>query len=176
MMIRRTSLLSRLRRQGKRLGRFVLAIFALASFTSAGAHCFAMVPTASLAQADENPHAEIHADTHAHEYAMSHGDRGADADEQTKHDYPDHCPHCPLAGAMADHVPSNAHAFCSAFDDASDHSSSSLPALAKHVVPVAAFELIAPLAFHPPPRPRAREVASTRRTVALNVRHCVFLI
>jgi hypothetical protein len=87
-----------------------------------------------------------------------------------------HCPHCPVSAPGPAHAPAGAHAFCSPLDDGSGPSSTQHPTLAKHVV-ASAHQAIAP-----PPLSRSRVTrlaqadASTRCTVALNLRHCVFLI
>jgi hypothetical protein len=171
-----TNILVRLRRQRGRLGRFVLATLALASFTIAGAPCFAMAAPAPVAHVDPSAHAEAHGDRQGHEHAVGHGNGALGAHEQSEHPFPKHCPHCPPTAAMSQHAPASEHAFCAAVDDVSDQSSTSPSKFAKSVVLVAAFGTLAPLAFHPPPRPRLREGARARTRVALNLRHCVFLI
>jgi hypothetical protein len=87
-----------------------------------------------------------------------------------------HCPHCPVSAPGPAYAGGGAHAFCSPLDDGSGPTSVQHPTLAKHVV-VSAHQAIAP-----PPISRSRVTrlatadASTRCTVALNLRHCVFLI
>jgi hypothetical protein len=173
----RTNILAKLRRQRGRFGRFVLAVFAMGSFTLAGAPCFAMAAPPPTARVDQSAHA-AHGDSgmHAHGHARAHADGISGTHEQSEHQFPKHCPHCPVTAAMSHHGPSSAHAFCSALDDVSDQSLSSLPTFAKHVVLVAAFETLPPLVFHPPPRQLTRELARARSPVPLNLRHCVFLI
>jgi hypothetical protein len=133
-----------------------------------------MAAVPSDAQLHHRAHAEVETRGHGHE--TSHGDDSPGSHEQSPQPFPEYCPHCHTAQAMPNHASSSAHAFCSAFNDVSDQSSSSVPTFAKHIFLVAAFETLPPLAFHPPPRHITRKIDPTRGAVALNLRHCVFLI
>ena len=176
-MNRRKSILAVLRRQRDRLGRFVVAAFAVASFTVSGAPCFAM--------ASVETHAGDRAtSTHAHGYehhgsSMDHGHAGhaVGHDDGSQPQGSPYCPHCLSAAAMPGHEPSSAHSFCSAFDEAVDQAScTASPSFAKHVMMAATFAMPPPLVFHSPPRPSPRAIASHRSAIALNLRNCVFLI
>jgi hypothetical protein len=157
----RTSILGILRRRRAGLGRFVLAWFALAAASAGAAPCFAM--TASSAPAAQHDH-------HAHDHSAPQAQPESPAQ-------PSPCTHCPLAATMAGHTSTASHAFCSAADDASDGGKPSVPTTAlKLVLSVPIVEL---LPFDPGPslardrqRPRDADVTS----IALNLRHCVFLI
>lgn len=173
MMNRHTNLLAVLRRQRDRLGRFVLAWFAVASFTITGAPCFAMAST-RIDTGDHAASAGLQAHEH-HGHAMGHGDGGPAAghDHGSAQKEPPHCPHCPLAAAMPNHAPSNDHSFCSAYDELADQTSFSPPSF---VLWVPTFEAPPPLVAHPPPRLSPRATGLQRSAIALNLRNCVLLI
>jgi hypothetical protein len=78
---------------------------------------------------------------------------------------------------MPGHSVSGAHAFCAAWDDVSDHSqpSVSLPLL-KHLALPVAFEPPPSIALRSPTIRPSPPPALARASVALNLRHCVFLI
>jgi hypothetical protein len=165
-----TELLGKLRRRRATLGRSVLVLFALASFSAGAAPCFAM---AASTAPDVQHHAahQAGAPSHAHPPAASH-EHGAPA-HRGEHAP---CPHCPLTTAPASSAAS-AHSFCSAGDDAADSAKSvtTLPSF-KHASLAAVVELL-PVDREPrspPPRQPPTEVAAP--SVALNLRHCVFLI
>jgi hypothetical protein len=77
---------------------------------------------------------------------------------------------------MPGHTPSSAHSSCQAALDVADQTSSSPPVFAKHVPLVATFETPLPLALRPPPVQLTKTPAPHRSAIALNVRHCVYLI
>jgi len=172
-MSRSTDILGRLRRRRATWGRSLLALFAFASFSAGAAPCFAMA--ASTAPLVQQHHAArpAGAPSHTHSHAAAH-DHGAPLAEAAH--APSPCPHCPLTVALAGSTPS-AHSFCSAADEVADggNSVTTLPAF-KHV-PLAAVVEILPAAQNlspSSPRQPPREVAAP--SVALNLRHCVFLI
>src|SRR5262245_9429740 len=171
-MNRRNSILAVLRRQRDRLGRFVVAAFAVASFTVGGAPCFAM---ASAETHGGNPAMSTHAHGHEHHGSSMGHERAGQApghDHESGQPAPLPCPHCLSAAAMPGHEPSSAHSFCSAFDEAVDQAScSASPSFAKHVLLAATFEMPPPLVFHPPPRPSPRIAASRASPIALNLRN-----
>lgn len=169
-MNRRASVLAVLRRQRRRLGRFVVACFALASFTVSAAPCFAMT-TAKVDAGEHAAHTHGHGD---HGHAMDHADSGS----ALQHDGSGvpHCPHCPLSAAVPNHASSSDHSFCSAYDEPADQTFFTPPSLAKHVMLAPAFEIPPPLVFHPPPRSSSRATGIQRSTIALNLRNCVLLI
>ena len=170
-MNRRTSVLAVLRRQRARLGRFVVACFALASFTITGAPCFAMA-TAKADAGEHVAHSHGHGD---HGHAMHQGDNGPAMQHDHRSGAP-HCPHCPLSAAMPNHSPSSDHSFCSAYDERADQTCFSPPSLAKHVLLAPTLETPLPLIFHPPPRSSAHTTGIQHSAVALNLRNCVLLI
>jgi len=176
-MNRRKSILAVLRRQRDRLGRFVVAAFAVASFTVSGAPCFAMASVETHA-GDRATSTHAHGHEH-HGSSMDHGHAGhaVGHDDGSQPQGSPYCPHCLSAAAMPGHEPSSAHSFCSAFDEAVDQAScTASPSFAKHVLMVATFAMPPPLVFHPPPKPSPRAIASHRSAIALNLRNCVFLI
>jgi len=170
-MNRRTSVLAVLRRQRGRLGRLVVACFALASFTITAAPCFAM----AAAKVDAGEHAaHSHGQAH-HGHAMDHGGTAP----AMQHDHGSgapHCPHCPLGAAMPNHAPSSSHSFCSAYDEPADQTCFTAPMLTKHALLAPAFETPPPLVFHPPLRSSPHTSAFKHSAVALNLRNCVLLI
>ena len=171
-MNRRTSVLAVLRRQRRRLGRFVVACFALASLTITAAPCFAM----ATARADAGEHA-AHAHGHGdHGHAMDHGSSAGATGHDDHGSGAPHCPHCPLGAAMPSHASSSDHSFCSAYDEPADQTLVTPPSLAKHVVLAPAFEAPPPLTFHPPPRASAHTTDIQASAIALNLRNCVLLI
>jgi hypothetical protein len=176
MKSRRTTVLAALRRQADRLGRVVVALFAVASLTIAGAPCLAMVSAGvapeqrAAAPTHEHGHHGGHAGDHSSTHPAAHDDGSAQKPAP-------HCPHCPLAGAMPGHVPSSAHSFCSAADDLADQTSFvASPFLAKHILLVATFETPPPLIYRPPPTGWHRPLDFRGSAIALNLRNCVFLI
>lgn len=171
-MNRRTNILAVLRRQRNRLGRFVIACFALASFTITAAPCFAM----AAAKVDAGEHA-VHTHGHAdHGHAMDHGGNAPGMGHDDGSGAPP-CPHCPLNAGMPNHAPSSDHSFCSAYDEPVDQTCFSPPSsLAKHVLLAPTFETPPPLLFHAPPRPSPIAVGIQRSTIALHLRNCVLLI
>lgn len=176
-MNRRQSILAVLRRQRDRLGRFVVAAFAVASFTASGAPCFAMTSVQTHAD-DQAVTTHAHGSDH-HGSSMDHGHAGHPAghDDGSQPPGSPYCPHCLSAAAMPGHELSSAHSFCSAFDETVDQAScSASPSFAKHVLLAATFALPPPLVFHPPPRPSPRVAASRASPIPLNLRNCVFLI
>ena len=204
-MIGRTNILASLRRRRAGLGRLVLAWFAAGSFTASASPCLAMAVSAvqarpaPVAEQDAAPrHAHAHGG-HAtvapagatfvsqhHSHSGSHADaqhQAADAASQNSTTDPSrhasgHCPHCPVPASGSAHPAKGAHAFCSTLDDGSGNgpSSAQQPSSLKYVSIQAPYELA------PPPLLRAHESRPVRtdrrvhRTVALNVRNCVFLI
>jgi hypothetical protein len=178
-MHRPKNLLAWLRRQREGLGRVVVVSFAAASFALTSAPCFAMAAAstdaavAAPATVSHHPAGHESSGHHAHDAAApaapaAHG--GTDAPGSV------HCPHCPAAGVMPGHTSSSAHSACSAAVDVADQTSSSPPAFAKHVPLVATFETPLPLALRPPAAQLTKTPAPHRSAVALNVRHCVYLI
>jgi len=175
-MNRRKSILAVLRRQRDRLGRVVVAAFAVASFTLGGAPCFAMASPQTHA-GEQAMSAHMHGHEH-HGSSMAHGHAGhAVGHDGSQPQGSPYCPHCLSAAAMPGHESSSAHSFCSAFDETVDQAScSASPSFAKHVPLAATFEIPPPLIFHPPPRPSPRAAAARASPIALNLRNCVFLI
>jgi hypothetical protein len=177
MSKRRNNILAALRRRRKSLGRFVASLFALASLTIASAPCFAMTAQAADAQVDVAEHSshESH-EMHSHQQG-DHGNASHSIEHQAASErVPKPCPHCPLGTAQS-HSGSGDHSFCSAFDEPSDQTSVTWqPPAAKYVLLVATFESPPPLTIQrrstrPPPG-----LAHWQSPIALNLRHCVFLI
>src|SRR5690348_15902688 len=106
----RKTLLGVLRRHRDRLGRIVLAGFALASFTISGAPCYAMASGNGDVAAIAGHHAYAHS---GHE--IGHADGAVTHHESLAQNGLPHCPHCPPA--MPNHAPSSAHSYCSAGDE-----------------------------------------------------------
>ena len=167
-----------LRRHRAGLGRLVLALFALASASAGAAPCLTMAaPDATAAH-----HSDAHvaptgtsAAAHDHSHAVEHDHSTPAADQDAGSHGP--CTHCPLSVGMTANASSGSHALCSATDHASDGAKLGWsPPVFKHVLATAVIELppIEPrpsLALAQQPRP---EVPCP--SVALNLRHCVFLI
>ena len=172
-MIGRTNILRSLRRRTATLGRFVCLLFAFATVSAAGAPCFAMgVSSNAVAQHDEHAHhvsaSQDRTQASLHDHATSMGD--ADL-------APSPCPHCPLSTTMAADTSTGSHAYCSAADEAADSGKSgvSLP-LFKYILSVAVSQS-APVHSRPSSAwSKQLPVDATYASVALNLRHCVFLI
>jgi hypothetical protein len=176
---RRTNILAVLRRQRDRLGRLLAVGFAVASFASAGAPCLAMASSSHGSSNHAAAQPIAHHEHGAQAHSADHGHGGIIV--QTAAPEPQravHCPHCPLPDAIPGHVsPADGHSFCSAYDDVADQTSGgSPPSFVKHVLLIAAFEIPPPLGLHPPRSRTTRELARARTSIALNLRHCVFLI
>ncbi len=171
----RTSILGILRRRRASVGRFVLVWFALAAASVGAAPCFAMMVSAGpAAHHDAAMHHASQPASAAHHHGDDHSAPTAQLESPAQ---PSSCAHCPLAMAMAGHDSTASHSFCSAADDVSDAGKPSVPTTAfKLVLSVPIVEL---LPFDPGPslardrqRPRDADVTS----IAINLRHCVFLI
>ena len=176
-MSRRTSILGILRRRRAGVGRFVLAWFALAAGSAGAAPCLAMtVSSASVEHHDTGMH---HGDAGAgqHEHAAVHDHSASTAQPKSPLEPASPCVHGPLAATMAGHGSSESHSFCSATDDVSDGGKPSAPTTAfKLVLSVPIVEL---LPFDPGPslaREQQRPCDADVTSIALNLRHCVFLI
>jgi hypothetical protein len=149
----------------------VLAWFVLASASVGAAPCFAMTLSATPA---EHHGGTVRATVaHDHSHAAAHDDSAPS--EQP--DRPTPCKHCPLSVAMAGSGSTSSHAFCSAADDVSDGGKPSVPPIAfKTILSVPIVEL---LPFDQGPsltREKQRQPDAATTSIALNLRHCVFLI
>jgi hypothetical protein len=174
-MHRRKNILAAIRQRRGSLGRSVVVLFASASFALGGAPCAAMAMSASGA-ADEPAGLRTSKQADAHEHSVHQDHAGSPARGEPENPAPARCPHCPPMGAMHGHASSSAHSFCSADDGSDQNLPGASPASAKHAPLVATFETPRSLSFHPPPLRFTRSSVPLRSTVALNVRHCVFLI
>jgi hypothetical protein len=181
-MRRRNNFLADLRRRADGLGRFVVALFALASLTISGAPCFAMasagggaIGSAAVAEAPADDHG---GHGHGYGYAGGHGgsSHAAGHPDDDPAQKPPPCPHCPLFGAMPGHAPSSTHSFCVALDEAPDQASPGpSSSLAKHVLSMPTYAP-PPLIYHPPPTRWQRPIDARGAAIALNLEHCVLLI
>jgi hypothetical protein len=172
-MTERSNILRHLRRRRASLGRLVWGLFAFASVSAGAAPCFAMSVAAAPV---EHHHAPRTSAPPGHDHAHSAAHDHAVAEPPGEHSPSSPCPHCPLSVAMAD-ASSSSHSLCSAADDASDGGkpSVSLP-LFKHVAWVTRVELSPPALEPSTAWIRHLAVDETAHSVALNLRHCVFLI
>jgi hypothetical protein len=119
---------------------------------------------------------------HSHAVAQTDAaadvDRGSPAPGAPEHPSSRHCPHCPVSAPLA-HSLDGAHAFCTALDDGSadGQSGAKLPAVQKHLVWLAHYEIALPPSLRPSERRFVRaDKPPVPSPVALNLRHCVFLI
>ena len=166
-----------LRRRRADLGRFVLVLFALASASVGAAPCLAMASGAPSAHHSDAHTASVATEAvHDHSQAVHHENHSTPPANQTDGSHGP-CSHCPPSVAMNGAASSASHAFCSATDDGSDAAKPSWsPPAFKHVLSTALIQLLpahsrpslASAQQHPP------EAAPP--SVALNLRHCVFLI
>lgn len=177
-MTRPTNTFRILRRHRAGLGRVVLVLFALVSASAGAAPCLAMAaPDATAAHHSDAHVAPIgtSAAAHDHSHAVEPDHSTPAADQDGGSHGP--CSHCPPSVEMTATASSGSHALCSATDHASDGAKPGWSLLVfKHVLATALIELlpIEPrprLAFAQQPPPEA-----TSPSVALNLRHCVFLI
>jgi hypothetical protein len=173
-----TNTLRILRRHRAGLGRFVLVLFALASAGAGAAPCLAMAAPAATAAHHSDAHSApmgTSAAAHDHSHAVEHDQSTPAADQDGGSHGP--CTHCPLSVGMTANASSGSHALCSATDHASDGAKPGWsPPVLKHVLATALIELL-PIE----PRPRLAfaqqpRLEATSPSVALNLRHCVFLI
>jgi hypothetical protein len=78
---------------------------------------------------------------------------------------------------MSGHDSAGSHSFCGAADDVSDGGKLSVPLPALKYVPTAVIINLPPLGAPPSTRWRAQHLGDVRpSSVALNIRHCIFLI
>jgi hypothetical protein len=183
-VIERIDILETIRKRRARLGGFVLAFFALASVATSAAPCFAMAVAHAdspaehaVAHSGSLPaagHDSLHAAGHDQSHLAAHdGFTPPDGSSDPRN----HCPHCPLAPSMPGHGPDATHSFCSVVDDASDVAQPSGSYLVPKYVPLTPiFELPPPSLLRPPGIRASRVLAPTISSIALNLRHCVFLI
>jgi hypothetical protein len=189
-------LLARIRRLRNRGARYVAAAFGVAYLSAALAPCVAAAGTDSSPAGTEilehSMHVHVppvgHEGQHGHEAprvdAVPHHGHDLHGDMQAAHAVEEtgpqssHCPHCPdglPSGAAMMH--DSVHATCSLADALTDLAAvKANDAPEAYVAPIvlpAAFVLPPPLAS--PLAPPARSAARAP-SVALNVRHCVFLI
>lgn len=167
-----------LRRRRADLGRFVLVLFALASASAGAAPCLAMTAQAAPGTQHSDSHtASMTADTaqqHSHGMQLQHEHSMPSADESGESHGP--CAHCPPSVSM-DGIGSPAqHAFCSASDDVSDAGKPNWsPPAFKHVLSMALVQFV-PVGSRPSLASRQPAPQAAPPSVALNLRHCVFLI
>jgi hypothetical protein len=171
-MVRRGNILTSLRRRRASLGRFVFALFAFASASAGAAPCFAMEGSAEAIAPHESPahvspnHDHAHAAVHDRSMSVENGDRAPDA-----------CPHCPLLMGVSGDTSTSSHAFCSATDDLVDSGKTSVPLpLFKHVLSAAVIQIVPDRSQPSCAWTKHIRVDATAPSVALNLRHCVFLI
>lgn len=159
-------LLERLRRRKGVVARVVLPLLAAVWFSASASVCFGMAAESLQGmRADAGVPSHDHSDTdhqhHQHDRAPpTHGD----------------CPHCPAGGSHDE--PAASHILCSVLDDAVDARGqvSALKWELEHLLPAAHS-----VSFSTPiPQPAvggiSHSVSPPHRSVALNIRHCVFLI
>jgi hypothetical protein len=171
-MIGRSNILASLRRRRETLGRLLCLLFAFATISAGAAPCFAM-GVSSKASAQQEAHAHPSAD-HEHRQVANH-DHTASIDHGDRAHSP--CPHCPLSTGMPKSGSTGSHAYCSATDDIADSGKAGVSAPAfKHLLSVAAIH-VEPVRSQPSYGwSRQLPVNSAYPSVALNLRHCVFLI
>lgn len=196
-MNRRVNILANLRRRSVRLGRAMLALFVAASITASASPCLAMGSAAQAADEAQTALAAhvAHASHAAHDHTTAHGALFSHAHAATDHVASDgsaahpaahdsgsvhshgHCPHCPASAAASGEAAAGAHAFCSASDGLSDSGQSSAPRLLlDHLALLAHFELPPAPLLRPASAAISHAVRPAYASVALNLRHCVFLI
>jgi hypothetical protein len=133
-----------------------------------------MATSAAPTEHHAGAHAAATANAHAHEHSAMHGTHGQAEPAAPRDPLTRPCAHCPLSAVMFGETGS--HSACSVGDDASD----AKPAVAvpsfKHAQFIASFD---PPLLDPEPSPawtRQCRVDAAAPSVALNLRHCVFLI
>jgi hypothetical protein len=179
----RANILAKLRRRRAGLGSLVLALFTTTNLIASATPCLAMTLTAlqapdgsttthdSSGSAPHQRHAHAHAAPNAAHDPAGHGPTRADT-----HPLSEHCPHCPLSASMTAHS-GGTHQSCTVLDGVSAKaplSASQLPL--KYALATTDLEISPPSLLRPPDTPLAHAVPRAYSHVALNVRHCVFLI
>lgn len=138
--------------------------------------------------ADSVGHARVDADHPAGDHSalhdhMGHAPQSHSADDtQPARDGPSHhhagCPHCPPSFGGSSPGPMATHVVCALVDDAAD--SAAQPSIQKsaleHVMPAVPLAYVTPLDVRHPGFRSLPSAAPVYRSVALNLRHCVFLI
>lgn len=170
-MNRRANVLRMLRRRSARVGRVVLAWFALATLGAGAAPCYAMAVAPSVEHAAHAQPAVGHDHSHT---APHHHTAAVVTDSELP---PTPCPHCPLSVGMSAGGTTGSHALCAAGDEVADGGNAPLAVPAfKHAAAVVVSEL-PPLDPGPSPASSQRRPSGAATTaVALNLRYCVFLI
>jgi hypothetical protein len=180
----RSNIFDVIRRRGTLVGRFVLAFFAFVSLTAGAAPCVGMALEAESAVPEEHPERQ-HEQQHEQDHEQHHGAHVAGHHEHSgahstsiaeRAQSPHHCPHCPQPSSG--HAATGMHAFCAAANDVSDVAQPGalkIPPL-KHVLATPLLELPPPSLQRPSGAPVAMPPVKPGESIALNVRHCVFLI
>jgi hypothetical protein len=127
----------------------------------------------------EGMHAGMTMVTHDHSHFAHAAEHGASSPHGSA-DPSHHCPHCPLAASMPGYATTanGSHALCAGLGGASDQAQPGVTVLPfKHIAAAPPFEPLASAVLRPPGVARAfLSPALARRSVPLNLRHCVFLI
>jgi hypothetical protein len=164
-----------LRRRRAGLGTLVLAWFALASASFGAAPCLAMAQSGSPPA--QHAAAPPSATGHHHSPAMAHDHAATQATPDATPQPSNPCVHCPPSTAMAHDGTTSSHGLCAAADDAADGAKPTVPPVALkslHAVPI-----LEVLPFDHGPRlvlDQHRLLRAPATSIALNLRHCVFLI
>lgn len=166
--------LQRLRRRKQAVMSAVLPLLATVWLSAAcpgmAAERFGEAPTTSSQSAGDHGVGHDHGLQEAAEHTRAAGEGSSHAHGG--------CPHCPASTGSSAKLDGTSHVFCEVLDDVSDDAAH-LPTLKFELLPVAL--LCTPTALAPP----ALQLSSVRspaytvndhRSVALNLRHCVFLI
>ena len=177
------SLLQRLRKSKATVVRIVAPLLAVVWFGASASTCVAMViaappvESAGVAAAHAGADAE-HGEQHqtAVSHDQHHGSQAADEDHDRPSSSHGACPHCPGATGAAHDGTATMHVVCSAVSAFADGATAAtVLKLDLKYAPTASVMVAAPV---PGPAPSAilRAPPPPRCSVALNLRHCVFLI
>lgn len=152
----------------------MLAWFALAAASAGAAPCFAMAASGDFVADHAAAHDAAAQHDGSHSSSHDHAVHGAEPEQPAAP--PSSCPHCPPGAMLATDGGTGSHSFCSAGDDVADGAKPSVPPTFKTNLSLPLIELGPIDPGLRPVRDQHRPPDATATSVALNLRHCVFLI
>jgi hypothetical protein len=173
-------LLENLRKRKRAVAAVVLPLIATVWFSASASACLGMaVDSHDRALADAAPPPHDHSEAHGHAGAhagQAHSEDGALHARGTSHSH-GACPHCPVFSGGSSSDSAATHVVCALLDDVSDSGAqtSAQKTELEHFA-LAQPIYVSPLELQSSAHLFSPIVAPVYRSVALNLRHCVFLI
>jgi hypothetical protein len=158
----------------------MLPLLATVWFSASASACLGMaVDSHDRAPADAASAPHDHSDAHGHaaHAGQAHSEDGALHAQGTSHSH-GACPHCPVSSGGSSSDSAAKHVVCALLDDVSDSGAqtSAQKTELEHFALLAQPIYVSPLELQSSAHLSSPIVAPVYRSVALNLRHCVFLI